>query len=160
MTHDLAQLNIAQMRASLADPVMAGFVAQTDEMNAAAETSTGCVWRLVMDDNEAGSLSVFGRHHLLLNLSVWTSIDALRDYAYRGVHAAPLRERQHWFLPMDPPSSVLWWVPKGHRPDGAEGKERLARLARNGPASEAFTFGQRFAQPGPQRDAAGSKGQQ
>ena len=160
MTHHLAQLNIAQMRASLDGPVMAGFVAQIDEMNAAAEASTGFVWRLVTDDNEAGSLSVFGRQHLLLNLSVWRSIDALRDYAYRGAHAGPLRDRQRWFLPMEPPTSVLWWVPKDHRPDGEEGKNRLERLARNGPAVEAFTFGQRFPPPGPQRDAAGSKGQQ
>lgn len=159
MTHHLAQLNIAQMRAPLADPVMAGFVAQIDEMNATAEASPGFIWRLVMDDNEAGSLSVFGRQRLLLNLSVWTSIDALRDYAYRGVHAGPLRDRQRWFLPMEPPTSVLWWVPGGHRPDGAEGKARLERLALHGPAADAFTFGQRFPPPESPPHAGGLEGQ-
>jgi hypothetical protein len=160
MTHHLAQLSIAQMQGALDDPVMADFVAQIDEMNAAAEASPEFIWRLVMDDNEAGSLSVFNRQHLLLNLSVWTSVEALRDYAYRGVHADPLRDRQRWFLPMDQPTSVLWWVPSGHHPDGTEGKTRLEYLALNGPSVEAFTFGQRFLPPEPQRDATGLKGQQ
>lgn len=159
MTHHLAQLNIAQMRAPLADPVMAGFVAQIDEMNAAAEASPGFIWRLAMDDNEAGSLSVFGRQQLLLNLSVWTSVEALRDYAYRGIHAGPLRDRDRWFLPMDPPTSVLWWVPSGHRPDGEEGKQRLERLTLHGPAVEAFTFGKRFPPPELGREAAPLGGQ-
>lgn len=74
--HHLAQLNIARMRASLADPVMAGFVAQIDQMNAAAKAADGFIWRLVSDDTEAASFSVFGQRNRLLNVSVWASIGA------------------------------------------------------------------------------------
>ena len=126
---------------------MAQFVAQIDQMNAAAEAADGFIWRLVSDDSEAASFSVFGQRNLLLNVSVWASIDALRDYAYKSVHAGPLRDRKQWFLPMDGPSSVLWWVAAGHRPTGDEGKARLERLAQHGPTAAAFTFGRRFPPP-------------
>jgi len=40
----LAQVNIARMRAPLEDPLMAGFVARLDEINALADRSAGFVW--------------------------------------------------------------------------------------------------------------------
>lgn len=42
----LAQVNIARMKAPLEDPVMAGFVARLDDINALADGSPGFVWRL------------------------------------------------------------------------------------------------------------------
>jgi hypothetical protein len=35
---------------------------------------------------------------------------------------------------------VLWWVPKGHRPDVEEALARLDLLRGKGPGAEAFTF--------------------
>ena len=37
--------------------------------------------------------------------------------------------RAEWFVPMDGPHTVLWWVPVGHEPTPAEGRERLDHLA-------------------------------
>ncbi|MNJ02106.1 hypothetical protein D3C73_1619560 [compost metagenome] len=42
---------------------------------------------------------------------------------------------------------MLWWVPKGHRPDVVEAAARLARLREAGPTPEAFTFRQTFLAP-------------
>lgn len=147
MTYHLAQLNIARMRAPLTDPVMAEFVAQIDRINAAAETSEGFVWRLELPDPEACSLRAFGEPHLLVNISVWMSIDALRRFVYQGTHTGPLRDRTRWFLPMDGPSSVLWWIPAEHRPRPEEAKARLEFMTRRGPSAKAFTFRHPFPQP-------------
>jgi hypothetical protein len=42
---------------------------------------------------------------------------------------------------------VLWWVPKGHRPNVNEAIARLEILRSNGPTAEAFTFRQPFPAP-------------
>jgi hypothetical protein len=39
----IAQVNIGRMKAALEDPVMAGFVARLDEINALADRSPGFV---------------------------------------------------------------------------------------------------------------------
>lgn len=48
----LAQVNIAHMLAPLTDPLMAGFVAQLDVVNALADESSGFVWRFQSSNNE------------------------------------------------------------------------------------------------------------
>jgi hypothetical protein len=42
----IAQVNIGRMKGSLDGPVMAGFVARLDEINALADSGPGFVWRL------------------------------------------------------------------------------------------------------------------
>ena len=46
----LAQVNIARMITPLDDPIMAGFGARLDEINALADASPGFVWRLQTSD--------------------------------------------------------------------------------------------------------------
>ena len=43
--HHLAQLNIARMKAPVADPSMQGFTSQIPAINALAESSPGFTWR-------------------------------------------------------------------------------------------------------------------
>ena len=50
-TYHIAQVNIARMNAPLDDPIMEGFVARLDEINALADRSPGFVWRLQNDPN-------------------------------------------------------------------------------------------------------------
>jgi hypothetical protein len=45
-----------------------------------------------------------------------------------------------WFERLAEAFLVLWWVPAGHRPSVEEAKDRLARLRRDGPSPDAFTF--------------------
>jgi hypothetical protein len=58
-----------------------------------------------------------------------------------------------WFERMAEAFLVLWCVPAGHRPSVDEGKDRLARLRRDGQSPEAFTFHSPFAVPDETRGA-------
>ncbi|MBI3776533.1 MAG: DUF3291 domain-containing protein [Gammaproteobacteria bacterium] len=49
MDYQLAQVNIARMKADLDDPDMSGFVQRLDEINALADSSAGFVWRFQAD---------------------------------------------------------------------------------------------------------------
>lgn len=80
-------------------------------------------------------------------MSVWMSIESLRDYVYGGGHTEPLKRRQEWFETMDGPTSVLWCVPAGHISTAAEAREMLDRLHRDGPTATAFTFKDSFPPP-------------
>lgn len=148
-THEyhLAQLNIGRTRASLDDPLMQGFVDRLEPINAIADQAPGFVWRLQGEAGNATAIRTFGDDRLLINMSVWTSIEALREYVYGSGHTEPLRRRQEWFEPMEGPTSVLWWVPAGHIPTAAEAREALDRLRRHGPTVGAFTFKESFPPP-------------
>jgi hypothetical protein len=74
-----------------------------------------------------------------MNMSVWESVEALRDYVYKTGHAALLTQRRDWFEHMSI-YMALWWVPAGHRPGIDEAKKRLAHLEAHGPSQFAFTF--------------------
>lgn len=146
--YHLAQLNIGRIRAPLSDPLMAGFVARLDALNAEAERSRGFVWRL---QDEGGASSTYVRAYpdplLVANLSVWESIEDLHAYTYRSDHAAAMRRRKAWFEPSEQAYLVLWWIPAGHIPTVEEAKERLEHLRQHGPAPFAFTFRQQFPPP-------------
>ncbi|MGZ8501660.1 MAG: DUF3291 domain-containing protein [Candidatus Limnocylindrales bacterium] len=136
----LAELNIGRTVAPMDDPLMADFVANLDRINALGDASPGFVWRLLDESGSATSIRAFDDPRMIVNLTVWESIEALREYAYRSGHVEFLRRRREWFVPLDGPSLVLWWVPAGHRPTVKEARKRLDRLAAEGPTPEAFTL--------------------
>lgn len=144
--YELAQLNIASMKAPLDSPVMAEFVANLDRINALAENSPGYVWRLKTDEGNATALRPFG-DDALVNLSVWQDVGSLRAFVFSTDHVQIMRRRAEWFERMGEAYVVLWWVPAGHRPTIAEAKERLEHLRQHGPTERAFAF--RSAHPAP-----------
>lgn len=144
----LAQYNIARGVAPLDDPLLSGFVAQLDAVNAEAEASPGFVWRLKGDGGASSSyVRAYPDPNMLINLTVWDSIEALHNYTYRSNHADVYRQRKQWFVPSPDASFVLWWVPAGHIPTVEEGKERLEHLQEHGPTPVAFTFRRSFPPP-------------
>jgi hypothetical protein len=144
----IAEINIARARAPLDDPLMASFVRQLDETNALADRDPGFVWRLAGEAGEASSyVQAFDDPHILINLSVWKSIDELFNYTYRSAHTDVFRARREWFVPMELPHLALWWIPAGTLPTIEDGKARLVKLATDGPTPFAFTFKQRFPPP-------------
>ena len=145
--HNLAQINIAKMKAPLDDPVMAGFVDQLDRINAEADAAPGFVWRMQDEDEAPKILRIFGDPLILVNMSVWQSVDLLFNYSYRSGHAQPFRDRRQWFDKMDRPHMALWWIPAGKLPTMEAGYSRLDQLAANGPSPQAFTFKKRFDPP-------------
>jgi heme-degrading monooxygenase HmoA len=136
----LAQLNIGRMLGPIDSPIMAEFVAQLDEVNALAERSPGFVWRLVGAGNDATSLRPFPDDLVIVNMSVWESLDALKDYVYRSDHARVFKDRRKWFAKMAEAYMVLWWVPAGNIPTVDEAKGRLMHLREHGETPYAFTF--------------------
>jgi hypothetical protein len=77
-------------------------------------------------------------------MSVWESIEALKQYVYKTVHAEVLRQRHDWFEKLENSYLALWWVPIGHVPGIDEAKKRLAHLDAQGPTQFAFTFKRTF----------------
>lgn len=143
----LAQLNVAHLRQPLDHPDTADFVAGLDPINARAEQSPGFVWRLQDESGNATGIESPGDPDRILNLSVWESVETLREFTRSSDHIGFVRRRLEWFEPREGPHLVLWWVPRGHRPTTAEADDRLARLALDGPTEDAFTFASAFSPP-------------
>jgi heme-degrading monooxygenase HmoA len=140
----LAQVNIAIPIEPLDSERLADFMANLDRVNARADASPGFVWRMQDDSGNNTEIRGFDDDRVVINMSVWESLEALRAFVYSNrAHLDMLRRRREWFERM-PVYAVLWWVPAGHRPSVAEAEERLARLERLGPTPEAFTFREHF----------------
>jgi hypothetical protein len=145
--HHLAQVNVATLRAPLDGPELAGFVAQLEPLNALADQSPGFVWRLQTEDGDATAIRPFDDDRVMVNLSVWKSLEALRSFVYATGHLDVMRHRRAWFHRMPDPYLAMWWLPAGTIPTVAEAKERLELLAAKGPTTDAFTFRAPFPEP-------------
>jgi Domain of unknown function (DUF3291) len=146
--YHLAQLNVGLVRASTDSPELADFMAGIAPVNAIADADPGMVWRL-QDGDGPGATALRPRGpDLMVNMSVWRSLEALRDFVYRnGPHLDFMRRRRDWFHRMTDEYLVLWWVPAGHVPDLDEAFSRLDLLRNNGPSELAFTFREPYAAP-------------
>ena len=148
MAYQLAQINIGRLVAPIDDPKIAEFVAQLDPVNALADRAPGFVWRLQSASGNATDIIYDERDpSILVNMSVWESLEALRNYAYKSDHMKVLRDRAKWFVKMDKPIYCLWWIPAGHIPSVAEGRERLEHYQKHGATPYSFWFSQEFPQP-------------
>jgi len=147
MIHHLAQINIGRLIAPIDDPRIAEFVAQLDPINALADAAPGFVWRLQSDSGNATDIAYNDDPFVIVNMSVWESLEALRDFAYRSDHIRVFRDRAKWFEKMEKPHYCLWWVPVGHIPTVAEGRERLEHYQTYGATPFSFWFSQWFPQP-------------
>jgi hypothetical protein len=142
----LAQFNMARLLAPLDDPQLAEFVGSLERINTLADDSPGFVWRLQGDGGDATSLRPFGED-VIVNMSLWESVEALFDFVYRTAHAPVMAKRRQWFTKPDGVYTVLWWVKAGHIPTAEDARARLDILQRKGPSPAAFTFKTRFPPP-------------
>lgn len=124
--------------------IMKGFTDRLDEINALADNSPGFIWRLQTEAGDATSIQAFDNPMMLVNMSVWDSMQALKGYVYKSAHVELIRDRDAWFTKMIEMHQALWWVPAGHLPSVSEGKEKLDVLQKNGPTRTAFTFAKHF----------------
>ena len=147
MKFQIAQLNIAKAKAEMDTALMSDFVSRLDEINALADSAPGFVWRLQTEDGDATSLRVFDDPLVIVNMSVWTSIERLMEFVYRSSHVELIRDREAWFEKLGTLHQVLWWIPERHIPTMEEGKEKLEFIREHGPSEQAFTFGKSFPHP-------------
>lgn len=155
MAHHIAQINVSRPAEPLDSARLADFVAALDPINALADTAPGFVWRLSTEDGNATAIRVFDDDQLIVNMSVWESIEALGAFVYRSAHTGVMRRRREWFVPMLESTTALWWVPAGTVPTVADGELRLRQLWAHGPTPAAFTFRAPF--PGPDGVTAAEK---
>ncbi|NNC75682.1 MAG: DUF3291 domain-containing protein [Acidimicrobiia bacterium] len=146
----LAQLNLGRIRGPLEHPALQDFVNLLEPINALADESPGFVWRLQTDEGDATAIRVFGNDMLLVNLSVWEDVESFRTFVFGDEHRAALRRRAEWFAKMDPPHTVLWWIPEGHVPTVEEANERLALLRSRGATAQAFPLVRPYPEPSSQ----------
>ena len=142
-----AQVNIGRIRAPITAPLLAGFVAELEPVNALADSSPGFVWRLKTEDGDATAIRPYDDEMILINLSVWESVEVLKTFVYRTRHADVMRQRERWFERLDTFYVALWWVPAGVPPTVAEAKLRLDHLREYGESSFAFSLKKAFPPP-------------
>ncbi|MFI2630412.1 DUF3291 domain-containing protein [Streptomyces collinus] len=143
-SYELAEVNIARLKAPLDSPQLKDFVDALDPVNADADAADGFVWRLQSDSGNATDVPVFGDSWLILNMSVWRDTDSLTAYMYQGMHREMLARRREWFERVEEAMVTLWWVPAGHRPTVAEAESRLLHIRTHGPTPYAFTLRTQF----------------
>ncbi len=147
----LAQLNIARLLADPDEPEVAEFMTAIPAINLLGELSPGFVWILQSEDEPGATGIRFPGHEdderLIINLTVWEDVDTLHHFVTRSGHAMYLRRRTEWFEKPAEPTTVLWWVEDGHRPDVEEAAARLRQLRAEGPTEAAFDLQTTFPAP-------------
>jgi hypothetical protein len=161
----LAQVNFGRLLAPIDSPRIADFVAALEPVNAVADAAPGFVWRLQTEDGNATAVGGFEEDAvdaggsggsgggIVINMSVWESVEALGAYVYGDAHIAVLRRRREWFSLMKDTHLALWWIPRGHVPTVAEAEDRVRYLRAHGPTPNAFTLREHF--PAPDGEDAG-----
>ena len=147
MSFDLAQINIGRLVAPIENPRIAEFVSELDSINALAEASPGFVWRLKSDSGNATDIAFSDDPLVIVNMSVWKSVEDLVNFTYGTRHIEIFRKRAQWFEKSALPHYCLWWVEAGHVPSVAEGRERLEYYQRHGATPYSFWFSQKFPAP-------------
>ena len=145
MKKQLAQVNIARLLEPLDSDRLAAFVEALDPVNAEADKAPGFVWRLQSEDGNATSLQAFewdehGSAGVITNMSVWESIDALKNFMYSGLHRDIMKQRREWFYHVAEATTVLWWIDEGDFPSIEDAESKIQYLRLHGPTPEAFTL--------------------
>jgi hypothetical protein len=137
-TRHLAELNLARLRYPIEVERVADFVNNLERVNAVAERSEGFVWRLKDESGNAIGIQAFDDPMLIVNMSVWESVEKLEQFVWQTVHKRIYGRKGEWFGPMGTPHFVMWWIPAGHIPTLVEARERLELLTAKGPSEDAF----------------------
>lgn len=145
--YHLASYNIAKANYPMDDMRMQGFTDAIDQVNAEAERSTGFIWRLQDESGNATNIQIYNDPKMLVNLSVWTSIEDLKAYLYNGDHLSIFVRKKEWFAAMETAHMVLWWIEAGTIPTAQQGKAKLEYLIEHGPSEQAFGFRNMFGAP-------------
>ena len=141
--YHLAQVNIAKRLAPMDDPIMQDFVNNLDKINAIADKAEGFIWRLQDEDKQEAAL-VFQDDTLIINMSVWASLEALFNYTYHSGHIEVFKRRKDWFSKMKLMHMAFWFVPIGYEPTFQDAKKRLDYLINHGDTPYAFSFKSKF----------------
>ena len=148
MKYQLAQINIARMKGvNINDPIMVEFVDNLFKINTLAENSAGFVWRLKDDSNDATSFNPYNDEQVIINVSVWESIETFENYVFKTFHTEFLKRRREWFQSYGKAYTAMWWIPEGQFPTIEEAVAKLDYLQQHGASELVFDFRKKFAPP-------------
>ena len=150
----LAQVNVAQALEPLDSPLLRDFVAALAPVNALADAAPGFVWRLQTEDGDATAVRIDPDARVIVNLSVWASLEALWAFVYGSAHVGVMQRRRAWFERPVETHLALWWVAAGTTPSVDEAMARLAGHRRDGSTPRAFDFKHPFDPGGAPLDPA------
>jgi len=139
----LAEVNIAKRLAPMDDPIMKDFVDNIDRINAIADDAEGFVWRMQNEDKDEGA-SIFQDDTLIINMSIWTNLEALFNYTYKSGHIEVFKRKKEWFSKLKMMHMAFWYVPKDYEPTFKDAKIRLDYLNTYGDTPFAFSFKKKF----------------
>ena len=102
MIYRIAQVNVARLRAPLDSFELTDFVAALAPVNASADQAPGFLWRLQTEDGNSTSIRAFewdvaGSAGVIVNLSVWETIEQLSEWVNGAMHRSVLLQRRKWF---------------------------------------------------------------
>lgn len=143
----LAQLNLAKLKAPKGDPITEEFFQAIGPINALAEVQPGFVWRLVGDVKEHTDIPFFLDPMLVVNISVWQDLETFRHFVYKTGHVQYIKRKKEWMETFGGAYTVLWWVPDGHVPTLKEALEKFEKLKSEGPTADAFDLATTFSAP-------------
>lgn len=146
--YHLAEINIAKIKGvDINDPIMKEFVDNLDKVNEIAEKAPGFVWRLKGENNNATNLNPYNDEQIIINVSVWESMETLEDFMYKTFHSEFLKRRKEWFVTYGKAHTAMWWIPEGHIPTLKEATDKLDDLQKNGASVDSFDFRIKFSAP-------------
>jgi len=153
----LALMTVGILHAPADDPREKGFMDRLDGVwEAAGETpsfiaSDGFIGLGGLDPNAWGTYttpSVFSTpefaQRMAQTLTLWRDVESAFAFAYQGVHGEAFGKRKEWFIKLDLPGYVAWWVEDDHTPTWQEGCERYDHYLQKGSSPQGFDFKQSF----------------
>jgi hypothetical protein len=141
----LAQFNILQMKFPFSDTKFDDFKDMQRKVQKVAEEHPRFIWRYQGEKDNLGYMIPYVEDpYIMGNLSVWHDMDGLLDYTYSGEHFKVLKNSRRWFTKINEISSVLWWIPKAHRPTIEEARASLYVVNEGGSSPTAFTIKEQY----------------
>jgi hypothetical protein len=146
--YQLAEINVARMKGvDINDPIMLEFVDNLERVNALAESSEGFVWRLKDESGDATNINPYNDEQVIINVSVWESIETLENFVYKTFHTDFLKRRREWFQTFGKVHTAMWWIPEGQFPSTQDAVDKLDKLQKNGASELVFDFRNKFEKP-------------
>lgn len=143
----LAEVNIARLKAPMGDPLVQPFVDAIDRINGIAERMDGFVWRHEDPADTSEGTLIYDDPKIIYNASTWRDVPSLEKFVWGTLHKRFYQRRQEWFELLDSMHFAMWWIPAGQTFSPSEAKERLDYLQKSGPTDYAFGW----------KDAPGAK---
>jgi len=136
----LAEFNIGKLKFDVGDSRLESYIHATEIVNRVAERSPGFVWKYETDIGGRVPKIVDNDPRIVLNLSIWTDGESLKNFVWNTLHKKIYLRQDEWFEPLDKESMVLWNIKEGHLTDLDDAIKRLEMLRSNGPTDFAYDW--------------------